>query len=555
MIRIKSNEEGLMQSPILIVTAFILLIGPFALDFHMHYPDEMYYSDAAVRMVQDGDYLTTYLGSGELRFKKPILTYWAVLTGFKLFGISAFSSRIFFLLAGALTAWLAYRISRLTFADRKIAYLGALITASHPVMIFSSTRSIPDILLALCITMAALGFAGVLKYGNNSPKKYLWLLYLGLGLAFEVKGLPALAFGGIGLLYLLLNPWQRINLKTLLYLPAVIVGLAIALFWFVSMYFKHGSTYLESFYSDQVGVRVADQLVTMVKNFFFAVVLMVVMYVPWAFFGFKDIERNIKSMIRENPAFFWWMVVWIISVILMSTAVTKFYERYLLPVVPLGAVGLAWLLSKNPTLERSRPMTLVLYLFFGLNMIVLIAALFLNLGMGAPWYIYVGLTLGIGILWRMFEGILKVRHSSSWLAVSILLLFYFGSFITHQISLPHQGRQVADVVRQAGIPEGSRIAFIGHLHTGSKIRISLGEDYFMTDLQKENYREVIGQYDFVICEEDIRDQLNPEEFKIQAASLNWDPKLLEGMVQGILKGNYEEILRQEGKRYYWAARK
>src|SRR5690606_773289 len=115
-------------------------------------------------MVQDGDYLTTYLGSGELRFKKPILPYWTVLIGFKIFGISAFSSRLFFLLAGALTVWLAYRIGRLIFADRKIAYLAALIAASHPVLIFSSTRSIPDILLALCITLAALGFAGVLKF-------------------------------------------------------------------------------------------------------------------------------------------------------------------------------------------------------------------------------------------------------------------------------------------------------------------------------------------------------------------------------------------------------
>ena len=555
MIRIKSNDEGVMLSPLWIVAAFILLIGPFALDFHMHYPDEMYYSDAAVRMVQDGDYLTTYLGSGELRFKKPILTYWAVLTGFKLFGISAFSSRLFFLLAGAFTVWLACRIGRLTFSDRKIAYLSALIAASHPVLIFSSTRSIPDILLALCITLAALGFAGVLKYGNDSPKKYWWLLYLGLGLAFEVKGLPALAFGGIGLMYLLLNPWQRIKLKTLLYFPAIFVGLAIAVFWFVSMYLKYGSTYLESFYSDQVGVRVTDQLVTMIKNFFFAVILMVFMYVPWAFFGFKNIGKNIKAMVRENPAFFWWMVVWIISVILMSTAVTKFYERYLLPVVPLGAVGLGWLLSKNPILEKSKPMTLVLYLFFGLNMVVLMAALFLNVGMGASWYIYAGLILGIGILWKMLENLRKIQHSYFWLAASILLLFYFGSFITYQISLPHQGRQVAQVVRQANIPEGSRIAFIGHLHTGSKIRISLGENYFMTDLQKENYREVVEQYDYVICDEDIKEELNPEEFQIQTASLNWDPKLLGGMVGGILNGNFDVVLQEEGKRYYWAERK
>ena len=74
-----------------IMLAFVLLVGPFALSFHMHYPDEMYYTDAAVKMVQTGDIQTTYLGSGELRFKKPILTYWFVLAGFELFGVSPFS--------------------------------------------------------------------------------------------------------------------------------------------------------------------------------------------------------------------------------------------------------------------------------------------------------------------------------------------------------------------------------------------------------------------------------------------------------------------------------
>src|SRR5690606_3231427 len=123
----------LPQSPWLVAFAFILLIGPFALDFHMHYPDEMYYSDAAVRMTQNGDYLTTFLGDNEFRFKKPILTYWAVLAGFKLFGISAFSSRLFFLLAGALTIILVYKIGKVTFGERKTAILASLITASHPV--------------------------------------------------------------------------------------------------------------------------------------------------------------------------------------------------------------------------------------------------------------------------------------------------------------------------------------------------------------------------------------------------------------------------------------
>ena len=199
-------------NPWVVMAAFLALVGPFALSFHMHYPDEMYYSDAALKMLQNGDYLTTYLGSGELRFKKPILSYWAVLAGYKIFGITPLASRFFFWIAGAATVGLTYAAAKVALANTKTAGLAALIVASHPILIFSATRSIPDVLLAMTMTLAGLGFAGYLRFGNTTPKKYAWFLYLGLALAFEAKGLPAFALGGLGIAYLLFNPWNRIHL-------------------------------------------------------------------------------------------------------------------------------------------------------------------------------------------------------------------------------------------------------------------------------------------------------------------------------------------------------
>jgi 4-amino-4-deoxy-L-arabinose transferase-like glycosyltransferase len=67
-----AQSSAVIANPWVLLLLFCGLVGPFALDFHLHYPDEIYYRDAAVRMLQTGDYLTTYLGSGELRFKKPI---------------------------------------------------------------------------------------------------------------------------------------------------------------------------------------------------------------------------------------------------------------------------------------------------------------------------------------------------------------------------------------------------------------------------------------------------------------------------------------------------
>ena len=128
-----TSPSNVIFNPWVLLLLFCGFVGPFALDFHLHYPDEIYYRDAAVKMLQNGDYLTTYLGSGELRFKKPILPYWAVLAGFKLFGVHAFGSRFFFLLAGAATVGLTYLLGKTVFGDRRIAGTAALISASNPI--------------------------------------------------------------------------------------------------------------------------------------------------------------------------------------------------------------------------------------------------------------------------------------------------------------------------------------------------------------------------------------------------------------------------------------
>jgi 4-amino-4-deoxy-L-arabinose transferase-like glycosyltransferase len=554
MTRITGQSTPIYESPWFIALLFVLFIGPFALDFHMHYPDEMYYSDAAVQMVQNGDYLTTYLGSGELRFKKPVLTYWGVLAGFELFGISPFSSRVFFLLAGAFTVVLVYKIAMVTFTDRKIAFLSSLIAASHPVLIFSSTRSIPDIILALSITISALGIAGMLRHGDAAPKKYLWLIYVGLALAFQAKGLPAVAIGGLGLLYLLFNPWQRIDWKTLLHLPSIIVAIVIAVFWFVSMYLKFGATYLDSFLGDQVGERVTGRGWTALKNLLLAVVLMFALFFPWFFLGLKNIKGKTMALIQQNKAFFWWVMLWVIGIILMSALVVKFYERYLLPVTPLAAVGLAWLLVQTPSIASGKVIRAFLYFLFGLNIVVLAAGWFLNLGLGSSVWVYLGMILSMGILVAMFFQIRKREHSYLWLSVSVMLIFFNLSFVTYQLSLPHQGTQVKNFVAQHQIPKGSKIAFIGHLHTGSKIRIGLGKDYYMTDLLMDHYQERLDQYDYIICEEPVKNELE-DQYHVQTASIIWDLKLVKELAQSIIEGNDDQLLEATGRRYYWLEKK
>jgi 4-amino-4-deoxy-L-arabinose transferase-like glycosyltransferase len=549
-----AQPSAVIANPWVLLLLFCGLVGPFALDFHLHYPDEIYYRDAAVKMLQTGDYLTTYLGSGELRFKKPILTYWAVLAGFKLFGVHAFGSRFFFLLAGAATVGLTYLLGKIVFGDRKIAGTAALIAASNPILIFAATRSIPDVLLVLTITVSALGFAGLLQDGEQAKKKFLWLLYVGLALAFEVKGLPAVALGGIGILYLLFNPWQRVSWKKLLYLPALLVALGIAVFWFVAMWQLHGPTFLDSFLEDQVGTRVTSRLLLVLQNGTVAALLLVGMFLPWVALAIPKAKDTLVKTWKENPQFFTFALLWGLAILGMGALTSKFYERYLLPVAPVLALWLAWILVRGGGLERTKGLKLAAVILLSLvTLVVGVNCWFLATG-SSEWVsvIYVGLGvlfLGYGIWAFLRSAVLPPKL----LALSILFLFFQLTGVTRLISLPHQGVQAAAVVEEMGV--AGPIGFAGNLHEGSKIRMSLGTAYDLVDLSRDGWKEEAKNYTYLILEDRLLSEWDTVGYEVRVASTHFDSKAIPDFLRASTTAAREELRVKQGKRYYFLQKK
>ncbi len=534
-----------------------MLVGPFALSFHMHYPDEMYYTDAAVKMLQNGDYLTTYLGSGELRFKKPIGTYWAVLAGFKLFGVTAFASRFFFLIAGVATVGLTYCLSRVIFEDKRIASLSCLIMASNPVLIFSATRSIPDVLLVMTLTASAIGFAGMIKFGNRAPDIFLWLLYLSLALAFEIKGLPAAALGLLGLLYLALNPWNRIPVRTLIHLPSLLVGTFIALFWFVAMWDIHGPTYLNSFIEDQVGVRVASRIALIFQNGLTAILLLIAMFIPWVFFAIPraGIVLTVKKIWNENPAFFGFIILWTVAILVMGAMTSRFYERYLLPVAPVLAVGLGWLLMRANFEVKLRGLRAAAAFFLLLNFILLIFSLWLNLRLGSHPMVYLQLFLGALLLLYLVRIFSLGQKLPSIISYSILLLFFLISSGTYQISLPDQGSQLSSFVSEHSKKPDTIIGYAGNLHTSSKIRIGLGPRFTLIDLAEENLGQSGAEFSALILEDRLLEKVDTSAYYVQLAAQNWNSRKIPDLIMAAGSHRFDSLLTSTGRKYYWLQKK
>lgn len=549
-----SQTSELKINPWILMAAYCVLVGPFALDFHMHYPDEIYYRDAAVKMLQNGDYLTTYLGSGELRFKKPILTYWAVLAGFKLFGVNEFGSRIFFLLAGAATVGLTFLLAKTLFRNAKIAGLSALIMAANPVLILSSGRSIPDVLLVLTMTISAVGFSGLLRDGEKAHQKYLWLMYLGLALAFEVKGLPAVALGGLGIGVLLFNPWKRISWKKLLHIPALAVSLIIALFWFIAMWKIHGPTYLNSFLEDQVGIRVASRILLIAQNGFLATLILVLIFVPWIVLIGKNFRSTIQKAWKENPQFFVFAALWGLAILGMGALTSKFYERYLLPVAPVLAVWIAWLGVRVELFEKVKAVKIASGIFLALVFILVGFSIWINMGGQSP--VWLHLYWIVGFMFLIYSGIIWLKSPqklSKIIAYSFLMIFFLLSSVTYHISLPHQGVQASQAILREDIKDP--IGFFGNLHVGSKIRMSLGPEYELVDLPRDNWKVKAGDFDYLILEDKFLTGLDTSRFELRPVSRNWESRAITSLLLAYHSDQFELLLESNSKKYYLLSKK
>src|SRR5262249_13385367 len=152
----------------LIVLLFFVGLCPFAASFVAHHPDERHYTDAALWMLQKGDYLVPHCADGSVRFEKPGLTYWAIAGSYALFGISPLTSRLPFLLAGCGVLWLTYRLALRLSRQESVARLAALLMLCHPLLILSATRSTPDVLLCFFVLLSAYGFLGLVAGGQPS---------------------------------------------------------------------------------------------------------------------------------------------------------------------------------------------------------------------------------------------------------------------------------------------------------------------------------------------------------------------------------------------------
>jgi 4-amino-4-deoxy-L-arabinose transferase-like glycosyltransferase len=252
-----------------LLLAFVVLLGLGMVlvipELSHYHGDEAFYTNAAIRMSQTGDYWTPYYADGSPRFLKPILSYWAITASYSLFGISAFSARLPFALAGCLVVYLTYQLSLILFGRAQSALLAALIAGSNLQLWTLSLRSTPDILVILFVLLSWLGMARIFFRGDHSFVAFL-LFYGGAGLAVQTKGLLGLFPIAFAVLFQITCGQPQRNWRIFRHAPAMLLGAALASFWYLAMAIQYGGNVFSQFFNDQLTAKVSFSPLDSVKN-------------------------------------------------------------------------------------------------------------------------------------------------------------------------------------------------------------------------------------------------------------------------------------------------
>ena len=331
----------------LIVLLYVTAAVPLAYDYLLYYPDERHYTDGAIVMARSHDWITPRTAAGEARLRKPILTYWSVAAGHYLFGVSPLGARALFVLYGAGAIVVTFLLARSFRSERdrsgKTALLAALIFASHPIVILSAIRSTPDMPLCLWMTIMLLGIERRLREQLIPNDQSLWWLYTGAGLAVATKGLPPLMLLGAAWCFCLVWYGARGTVVRLVNGPAMIVGGLVGVSWFASVAAQYGLAGIDVFWSDQVGNRFTWEVNHAARHGAEAVVVLGLSFLPWSYPLWASWrQRRLQSgdgAARRPVRLF--CAIWVGTYLAACALVQDFSHRYLLPLVPLLAVGMA----------------------------------------------------------------------------------------------------------------------------------------------------------------------------------------------------------------------
>lgn len=221
----------------------------------LYSPDEGRYTNVALAMLDDGDWLRPMLNREAGHWSKPPLTYWAIASSVAVFGRNEFAARLPGALAFGFTALLLVSLGR-RFVPAQ-PWLPALVYATFAFPPTASNLVTTDTLLTLWQTLQIAAFA-LLWWAPSAraERRARLLLWLAAGLAFMTKGPPGLLLLAASAVFALTRSGWRGLLRVFRW-DGLLVFLVVGGSWYIDAAIREPGV-LRYFLVEEVVNRVAS---------------------------------------------------------------------------------------------------------------------------------------------------------------------------------------------------------------------------------------------------------------------------------------------------------
>lgn len=336
---------AVLKNPYLILIALALFFSLFRLGSYSFVEwDEPFYSSRALMVVQYGDFIDQSdkaLG-GLWTGAHPPLVIWMMAASIKIFGVSEFGFRFPIAITGIILVIFFYRLVLFLF-NEKIAFYSALILCLNAYITQYSRMSQLDIPVLMFLLLS---FYYMVR-GLNGKFHNFFISGLFFGFALLSKIIVGFFIPIIFLFFILyiLIIERKFDKKLVMgFLVQCLVGLLIALPWFIIITIKLGSAYWEQTINYHVLGRIGTALENHSSPFglFYWIhqtIIRLNLFIPFLIYGiYALLKKNIINKELKILLSLWFIIPFLV----FTFAATKFHTyilNFILPEILFCGIG------------------------------------------------------------------------------------------------------------------------------------------------------------------------------------------------------------------------
>jgi 4-amino-4-deoxy-L-arabinose transferase-like glycosyltransferase len=299
---------------------------------------EVFFAECAREMLGNGNYITSPYHS-KFSFDKPVLSYWLILSSFKMFGASHLTARIPTIAAALATVAATGALTAVSAGA--VAGLIAAMTLGSSFLFFSfASLCMPDMLL----TFFDLATLALLYAGTRSERqrgRLWWLAALSMSLAFLTKGWVGIVLPATTFILYLRTTSQLAKLRPLNLAICLATIVLLVSPWLLAAWRANGAGALANYFVNASVEPFNAAVYDSHKPFWFVPLAFASGFLPWsallpvcAWSFARQWQAGVRSAAVQRDLLCW---LWVVVGLLVFSFTPAKCDYYALPVFPAAA--------------------------------------------------------------------------------------------------------------------------------------------------------------------------------------------------------------------------